>query len=436
MKKTKAKKKATKKAIKKKPAKKKMLKKVIKKMPKAKLKAKQKPKRLLKHKLKGKARHRPKATLKHKPKIKAKPKHKTMKRAAPVPQMITREEPRVAEIITAPHHPTVRESYIERPEPARQYLHHAPPSQTEESDETVKKCPECGGSNLIRDYERGEIICRTCGLVITDALTDFGPEWRAFDSEQKDKRARTGGPTKLMRPNKGLVTEIDQYNKDIRGAKIDSKLQAQLHRMRKWHKRISIASSFEKNLAIALGELDRVASSLGLPDNIKENIAALYRKAVKSELIRGRLIESVVAAVIYAACRIYGIPRTLDEISKISGVEKKEIGRAYRFLKKELELDIPLTDPSAYVPKFAVVLNLSRDVQMMAIEIIKKSLKKGLISGRGPTGVAAAALYIAAAMKNEKRTQKEVADVAGVTEVTIRNRYRELKKELEIDINL
>jgi transcription initiation factor TFIIB len=316
--------------------------------------------------------------------------------------------------------------------------HHRPHHHdvSEESDESVKTCPECHGVNLIRDYERGEIICRTCGLVITDALTDFGPEWRAFDSEQKDKRARTGGPTKLMRPNKGLVTEIDQYNKDIRGAKIDTKLQAQLHRMRKWHKRISIASSFEKNLAIALGELDRVASSLGLPDNIKENIAALYRKAVKSELIRGRLIESVVAAVIYAACRIYGIPRTLDEISKISGVEKKEIGRAYRFLKKELELDIPLTDPSAYVPKFAVVLNLSRDVQMQAIDIIKKSLKKGLISGRGPTGVAAAALYIAAAMKNEKRTQKEVADVAGVTEVTIRNRYRELKKELEIDINL
>jgi transcription initiation factor TFIIB len=352
----------------------------------------------------------------------------------PVEPVYEEPEPRIAEIISAPHHPPIREAYGESQE--RRHMHHAPPPQVEESDETVKKCPECGGSNLIRDYERGEIICRTCGLVITDALTDFGPEWRAFDSEQKDKRARTGGPTKLMRPNKGLVTEIDQYNKDIRGAKIDSKLQAQLHRMRKWHKRISIASSFEKNLAIALGELDRVASSLGLPDNIKENIAALYRKAVKSELIRGRLIESVVAAVIYAACRIYGIPRTLDEISKISGVEKKEIGRAYRFLKKELELDIPLTDPSAYVPKFAVVLNLSRDVQMMAIEIIKKSLKKGLISGRGPTGVAAAALYIAAAMKNEKRTQKEVADVAGVTEVTIRNRYRELKKELDIDINL
>ncbi|HLC69204.1 MAG TPA: hypothetical protein VJH24_05165, partial [Candidatus Bilamarchaeaceae archaeon] len=238
------------------------------------------------------------------------------------------------------------------------------------------------------------------------------------------------------RPNKGLVTEIDQYNRDIRGGKISPKKQAQLYRMRKWHKRVSIATSMERNLVIALAELDRVASSLGLPENIKESAALLYRKAVKEELIRGRLIESVVAAVIYAICRIQGIPRTLDEISKASSIEKKEIGRAYRFLKTELDVDVPLTDPSQYVPKFATALRLGADVQVEAAKLIRKALRKGLISGRGPTGVAAAALYIASAMKGEKRTQKEVADVAGVTEVTIRNRYRELKKELGLKINL
>ncbi len=302
--------------------------------------------------------------------------------------------------------------------------------------ESTLRCPECGSTDLVRDYERGEIICRTCGLVISENLADFGPEWRAFDSEQRQKRARGGGPTKLMRPNKGLVTEIDQYNKDIRGVKINTKNQAQLYRLRKWHKRLSIASSFEKNLAIALAELDRVASTLGLPDNTKEAAAHLYRQAVKEELIRGRLIESVVAAVIYAICRMNAIPRTLDDIAKVSGVEKKEIGRAYRFIKKELNLDIPLADPSMYVPKFANVLNLNAEIQAKAIEIIKEALKKGLLSGRGPTGVAAAAIYIASALKGQKRTQKEVSDVAGVTEVTIRNRYRELKKELGLDINL
>ncbi|RME79346.1 MAG: transcription initiation factor IIB [Methanobacteriota archaeon] len=297
-------------------------------------------------------------------------------------------------------------------------------------------CPECGSQNLMRDYERGEIICRDCGLVITENIADYGPEWRSFDAEQKNKRARGGSPTTLMRPNKGLVTEIDQYNRDIRGGRIDARQQAQLHRMRKWHKRVSIASSFEKNLAIALAELDRVGSALGLPDNVKEAAALMYRKAVKQELIRGRLIESVVAAVIYAICRMYGIPRTLDEISRASSIEKKEIGRAYRFLKREMSMDIPLTDPSTYVPKFASALNLTPKVQEEAVKIIKKALRKGLISGRGPTGVAAAAIYIAAAMHGERKTQKEVAEIAGVTEVTIRNRYRELKKELKLKINL
>jgi transcription initiation factor TFIIB len=297
-------------------------------------------------------------------------------------------------------------------------------------------CPECKNKRIVRDYEKGELLCSSCGLIIAENIHDMGPEWRAFDAEQKEKKARGGAPIKFMRPNKGLVTEIDQYNRDIRGGKISPKKQAQLYRMRKWHKRVSIASSMERNLVIALSELDRVASSLGLPDNIKESAALLYRRAVKEELIRGRLIESVVAAVIYAICRIQNIPRTLDEISKVSGIPKKEIGRAYRFIKIELRVDVPLTDPSQYIPKFATALRLGGEVQEEAVKLIGKALRKGLISGRGPTGVAAAALYIASAMHGEKKTQKEVADVAGVTEVTIRNRYRELKRELGLKVDL
>ncbi|MBM3229308.1 transcription initiation factor IIB [Candidatus Parvarchaeota archaeon] len=298
------------------------------------------------------------------------------------------------------------------------------------------KCPECGNRNLTRDYEKGELACSNCGLIVAENIADAGPEWRAFDVEQREKRARGGAPIKFMRPNKGLVTEIDQYNRDIRGAKISPKKQAQLYRMRKWHKRASIASSMERNLAIALSELDRIASYLGLPDSIRESAALLYRKCIKAELIRGRLIEAVVSAVIYATCRVQGVPRTLDEISRVSGIEKKEIGRAYRFVRRELDIEVPLTDPSQYVPKFTAALKLSGQVQEKAIQLLKKAVGKGLISGRGPTGVAAAAVYIASAMYSERRTQKEVADVAGVTEVTIRNRYRELKKELGLKVAL
>ncbi len=162
------------------------------------------------------------------------------------------------------------------------------------SASTPAKCPECGGKRIIRDYERGELLCGSCGLIIAENIEDLGPEWRAFDAEQKGKRARGGAPIKYMRPNKGLVTEIDQYNRDIRGGKISPRKQAQLYRMRKWHKRVSIATSMERNLVIALAELDRVASSLGLPENIQESAALLYRRASKRVDVGSGAIPPVV----------------------------------------------------------------------------------------------------------------------------------------------
>jgi transcription initiation factor TFIIB len=309
-------------------------------------------------------------------------------------------------------------------------------SEERDSSGFLRKCPACSGTNLIFDSERSELVCNSCGLVIEENVADTGPEWRAFDAEQRNSRVRTGAPMRYTKLNKGLVTEIDLYNKDIRGVKIPSKRQAQLYRMRKWHKRATIASSSERNYLIALPELNRVSSYLGLPENIRENAALLYRRCVKKNMIRGRPIETVVQAVIYAACRKAGMPRTLDEIASISGLPKKEIGRAYRAISHELDLRIPLTDPVAYVPRYVNALKLSGETQQKAVLLLKEAMKKGLISGRSPTGVSAAAVYIAGALAGERRTQKEVADVAGVTEVTIRNRYRELKEQLEIDVNL
>lgn len=298
------------------------------------------------------------------------------------------------------------------------------------------KCPDCGNRRLTRDPDRGEVVCNECGLVVEESIVHEGPEWRAFDAEQRASRARTGAPLKYMSPNKGLVTEIDQYNRDIRGGKIAPSQQAQLYRMRKWHKRASISNSIERNLAIALTELNRVASHLGLSESIRESSALLYRKCVEKGLIRGRQIESVVSAVLYAICRQYGIPRTLDEIAEVAEIPKKEIGRTYRLITQELELKIPLTNPRFYITRFITALKLSGETQEKAVEILDQALKQGLISGRGPMGVAAAAVYIASVMTGERRTQKEVADVAGVTEVTIRNRYRELKKALNLKVSI
>jgi transcription initiation factor TFIIB len=306
----------------------------------------------------------------------------------------------------------------------------------EEKVDEVTKCPECKSSHLVRDYERGELVCEDCGLVLDEQFVDQGPEWRAFDAEQGEKRARTGAPMTYPIHDKGLSTEIGWKNKDSYGKSIPTRNRAQLYRLRKWQRRIRVSNATERNLAFALSELDRMASGMGLPRNVRETAAMIYRKAVNKNLIRGRSIEGVVAASLYAACRQCNVPRTLDEIASASRVGRKEIGRTYRFMTRELKLRLMPTSPQDYISRFCSELKLSGDVQTKTIEILKKADEKELTSGRGPTGVAAAAVYISSILCNERRTQREVADIAGVTEVTIRNRYKELTEKLGLEINL
>ena len=300
--------------------------------------------------------------------------------------------------------------------------------------EETMKCPKCGSTHLTKDYSRAELVCEECGLVIDGEIMDHGPEWRAFDSEQRDKKARTGSPMTYTIHDKGLSTTIGWQNRDAYGRSIPTRNRAQLYRLRKWQTRTRISDGTERNLALALSALDRMSSALSLPRNVRETAAMIYRKAVRQKLIRGRSIEGVTAAVLYAACRQCNVPRTLEEISSVAQMKKKEIGRNYRNISRKLELKLLPTTPQDYISRFCSQLKLSNDVQVKTTEILKNAARKELTSGRGPTGLAAAALYIASVLCGERRTQREVAEVAGVTEVTIRNRYKELAKELDIDI--
>jgi transcription initiation factor TFIIIB Brf1 subunit/transcription initiation factor TFIIB len=197
-------------------------------------------------------------------------------------------------------------------------------------------CPSCGSSKLVRDYEHGELVCAGCGYVIAERIMDLGPEWRAFDQEQRDKRGRVGAPMTFTIHDKGLSTMIDWRDRDSYGKDLTPKRRAQIYRLRKWQRRIRVSDAIERNLAFALSEIDRMASHLSLPRNVRETAALIYRRAVEEKLIRGRSIEGVAGAALYAACRECKVPRTLDEIAEVSRVSKKEISRSYRFIAREL----------------------------------------------------------------------------------------------------
>ncbi len=314
---------------------------------------------------------------------------------------------------------------INTKESVRTYEEEEEEAKTDQVEEEVNQCPECGSDNLIQDAERAELVCDDCGLVVEQDQVDHGPEWRAFDSDERDDKSRVGAPMTKRMHDKGLTTNIDWRDKDAFGQSLSADRRAQMKRLRKWQNRIRTSGSKERNLQFALGEIDRMASSLNVPESSREIASMIYRRALDENLLPGRSIEAVSASALYAACRQENIPRSLDEISEVSRVDKQEVARTYRYIARQLNLEIGPTNPAQFVPRFASELNLSEEVQQRAIDIIEETAEKGLLSGKSPTGYAAAAIYLASILCNDKRTQKEVAEAANVTEVTIRNRYHE-----------
>jgi len=299
-----------------------------------------------------------------------------------------------------------------------------------------RKCPECNSLTFMRDYDIAEIVCMNCGYVIDEKIADTRPEWRAFDNEQIEKKTRVGAPITYAIHDKGLSTTIGWNDKRSFGGKLTSTQRMEFYTLKKRQRRVNVSNSNEKNLAIALSELCKLSMSLKLPRNIVETASVIYRKVKKKNFSRGRSIRNITAATIYLSCRQCGILRTLEEIAIASGLDKKDIARSYRFMIRELETPVPLSPSSRHATRFSNKLEISGLAEGIAIKILETAKKIRLTSGRAPTGIAAAATYLATVITNEKITQREIADVANVTEVTIRNRYKELLEKLLIEVRL
>ena len=289
--------------------------------------------------------------------------------------------------------------------------------------EDTKRCTKCGGTNIIIDNEVGEEVCGSCGLVLNEGHMDTGPEWRAFTAEERRSRSRTGMGYSFSLYDKGLSTVLSGY-RDANGKTLKRETMRQMDRLRRYDNRSKFDDTWRRNLSIAMAELDRMSALLHIPGSIKERSALLYRKALRLDLIRGRSIDAFVAASIYATCRLERLPRPLKQISAVSTREHSEIARTYRIMLREMKLKMPVDDPMKFVPSIASKLNLRRDTETHAIDILRKARKLHGLSGKDPRGIAAASLYKACLEKGDKRVQKEVAEAAGTTEVTLRNRLR------------
>jgi transcription initiation factor TFIIB len=287
---------------------------------------------------------------------------------------------------------------------------------------------------VVTDPNTGELIRKDTGEVISDNSPSPEKEWRSFNIEESQNRARVGTPTSLAFHDMGLATKIGNESTDASGNVIDAATRTRMGRLRMWNSRSQSHSPTERNLQQAFSMLSRIKDRLGLPNHVTEKAAYTYRKAQERGLIRGDTIGSVLAASIYVAARQSGVLRTLDDISEISDIKPGEVARSYRRIISELDINVPLIDPRKYIVKVANNLNFDEKIKRKALELMELAQKKNLVVGKDPISMAASIIYLVNLSERKPRTQAEIAKAAGVTEVTIRNRSKELRKKLDVSL--
>ena len=314
------------------------------------------------------------------------------------------------------------------------------PKDDNNNDNTVSviqkqvMCSICKRSNnVITDPESGEILCSKCGLVISDKIQEPRLESRTFlNTEKAHDNRRTGMPTSLASHDMGLSTIIARTDKDASGYKIKPSMLPTIHRLRTWDYRTQVHTSTDRNLKFAFNELRALKDKLGLSNAIIEKTAYICRKSQERGLIRGRSISAVLTAALYISCRELGIPKTLKEIAQANNIRHKIAARTYRILISELDVKIPTLDPMKCIVKVANKAILNEKTKRQAFDIMSTLTNKEISAGKNPMGLAATVLYMSCVKTGERRTKKEVAQAAGITEVTLRNRFKDLKDQLQL----
>ena len=307
----------------------------------------------------------------------------------------------------------------------------------------IEKCTVCM-SSVIDDTENGEKICSGCGIVMQEHMEDHGPEARSSSLEDKMKLARATGQTSYSQHDLGIATEISVGSTDFSGKKINAETANQMHRLGKWQQRVRVASSRDRRLSNVLGRVSEICQSCSLPKNVIETASIIYRSLDEKNIkVKGKSVMSISAAVVYMACKKCDVVRSLDEILK-EVCQPREIkskrklaSKYYRTLVMELgTVTVPTVTMDKYISKIANMTNTDTRVERLSLEIAEKTKDRSIADGKAPNGIAAAYLYIGSILLGQNVLQRDVSTVAGVTEVTIRNRCKEILTSFKLSISL
>jgi len=297
-------------------------------------------------------------------------------------------------------------------------------------------CPVCG-KPLIGDTFKGEVVCPLCGFVVSEQLMDRGPEWKAIvEPEDKAKRVRVGAPRTIALHDFGLSTIIGRDMKDSHGQYLDRKARNQYYKLQKWQNRVRTTPT-ERSLSGVLFKITEVSRNLDLPRNVLETAAQIFRDCARLKISRSKSIIGMTAASVYLACRKCGVGRSIKDVADAANANQRTVAKYYRLILKEVETDyIPPPSIWKYISKLVNMGNINPRVERLALLIARKTNDSKISSGKSPAGLAAAYVYIASVMLGVHIPQREIADIAEVTEVTIRNRCREILEHFTITQSL
>ncbi len=306
----------------------------------------------------------------------------------------------------------------------------------------TQSCPECQ-SSLIDDVQNGEIICSGCGVVVADQMADYGPESKGSSLEEKMKLARATGQTTYSQHDLGITTEISMSTKDFSGKSINTEIANQMHNLRKWQQRVRVSSPRERRLANVLAKIGEVCNSLSLTKNVLETASMIYRNLDDKMDVKGKSVASISAATIYMACKQCEVVRSLNEICQGLCAQKevkakvKLAARYYRTMVMEMgNFTAPIVTMDKYISKIANLSKTDVRVERLALEIAEKTKNNRIADGKAPNGIAAAYLYVASVLLGQNVLQRDVSSIAGVTEVTIRNRCKEILTSYQLKVTL
>lgn len=282
----------------------------------------------------------------------------------------------------------------------------------------------CIHLTIISDDVTGEQICKDCGQVLMNNTVDISTD----GCNDNFNDSRTGPKMSLSIHDGGLSTVIGKTNFDSSGKAVPYGMRSTLTRMRMWDSRSKSKSTANKNLIIALLEMNKLKEKMSLSDTIIERSAYFYRKASERKLIRGRTVKGIVGACIYAACRDFGTTRTIIEISKCLQEKRNIIAKSYRLLFRQLNLEVSIPDPTSGIIKFSNNLELPEKIKRDALFILDILKENQVVAGKKPDAVAITVVYMAGIKNNQNISQQILSKVSGITQVTIRSRYKEFKE--------